>query len=80
MKHVSDNYKHYPGAKKNLYCVVGFVLPSVCSGHKIEAQKTRKAALTMPDIHYLAFQDHPGPSKHSQVTPARVHKSTSKSH
>ncbi|KAF5429768.1 hypothetical protein C5S42_01200, partial [Candidatus Methanomarinus sp.] len=34
----------------------------------------------MPDIHYLAFQDHPGPSKHPQVTPARVHKPTSKSH
>jgi hypothetical protein len=80
MKHVSDNYKHYPGAKKNLYCVVGFVSPSGCSRHEIEFQKTRKAALTMAHIHDLASQSHPGPSKHAQVTPARVHKSTSKSH
>jgi hypothetical protein len=60
-----------------VYRVVGFGLPSVCNRHEIESQKTRKAVLTIPDIHYLASQGHSGHSKHLQVNPgmgAQTHK------
>ena len=82
MKHLSDIYKHYPGAKKiytassDSYCLQS------ASAMKLESQKTRKATLTMAHIHYLASPGHPGTSKHPQVNPARLHKPkpTSKSH
>ena len=52
-----------------VYRVVGFVLPSVYNRHKIESQKTRKAALTIPNIQNTF-----------KSTLGWVHKPTSKSH
>lgn len=77
MKHVSDNYKHYPGAKKNLYCVVGFVLPSVCSGHKIEAQKDQESCLDHAGHSSSCFSRPPGTFKTPSSYPgtgAQTHK------